>query len=131
MRMFGEKHGLSNMVAVIFFLIIFASAVTVLMFAIGKQSQLNRAEVSVYVLLIDKAHERVECSVNGTDALFINKGSKAVQVCYVVIKGEIALNATKVNIFLPPEGSYAVTIPEQAEEVGIITSLGNYFSATR
>jgi hypothetical protein len=126
MRLLKNRVGLSSLIATIFFLIVFVSAITVFAFVIAKQSQLNQAETSAKVILTNKSHEIINAAVNGADAVFTNRGSKPIQISYVSTRVGDAVSIARVDVPLPPGSSYATTL---VGETGIITGLGNYFSA--
>jgi cbb3-type cytochrome oxidase subunit 3 len=126
MKLFKNRVGISTLIATIFFIVVFVSAITVFAFVMGKQDQLNQAETAVRLILINKEQEKINATINGTDAVFENIGNKAVQICYVSTRVGDTLNITRVDVLLPPHSSPYTT--KLVGETGIITSLGNYFS---
>jgi len=126
MKLLKNRVGISSLIATIFFIIVFVSAITVFAFVIGKQNQLNQAETAAHLILTNRDQEKIDATINGTDAVFKNTGNKAVQICYVSTRVSDTLNITWADVLLPPYSPPYTT--KLVGETGIITSLGNYFS---
>jgi len=129
MKLLKNRTGLASLIATLFFLIVFVSAIIVFAFVVGKQNQLNQAETAAHLILTEKDKEKIEVAINGADAVFTNAGNKAVQISYNSTKKTVGdtlvTNITWAGLSLPPGVSYTTTL---VGETGIITGLGNYFS---
>ena len=118
-------RAISGLVAAVFLMLIIITALAVGMLITIYQTRLHNAQVRAEQLNIQKNQERIYVSSDPEYVYFKNIGEKSVTIKYVVLKNQ-TFTLYAENYTLAPGETYAVEYNE-AKEVGIITSLGNYF----